>query len=95
MAILAGAIAVDQLTPQIAPIPVRIILCLVLAVIGAVLAVEAYRRWSLQEQAMRHRRELPHAWLLVAMTVVVAAAAGVFAVLILLAVTTGGSKGRA
>ena len=34
---------------------------------------------------MRHRRELPHAWLLVAMTAVVAAAAAVFAALILLA----------
>ncbi|MCH6468634.1 YidH family protein [Sinomonas terrae] len=84
MAILAGAIAVDQLTPQIAPAPVRIVLCLVLAVIGALLAVEAYRRWSLQEQAMRNKRELPHAWLLVAMTVVVAAAGAVVAVLILL-----------
>ncbi|HKU11868.1 MAG TPA: hypothetical protein VJQ61_11675 [Sinomonas sp.] len=59
MAILAGAIAVDQLTPQIAPTPVRIALCLVLAAIGALLAVEAYRRWSLQERAMRNQQELP------------------------------------
>jgi putative membrane protein len=85
MAILAGAIAIDQLTPQIAPSPVRVVLCLALAGIGALLAVEAYRRWSVQEQAIRHNRELPHAWLLVAMTAVVAAAAVVFAVLILLA----------
>ncbi len=84
MAILAGAIAVDQLTPQIAPTPVRIVLCLVLAVIGAFLAIEAYRRWSLQEQAMRQGRELPHAWLLVAMTIVVATAGAVVALLILL-----------
>lgn len=83
MAILAGAIAVDQLTPQITPPPVRIILCLVLAVIGALLALEAYRRWSLQEQAMRQKRELPHAWLLVAMTTVIALAGTVVAVLIL------------
>lgn len=83
--ILAGAIAIDQLTPQIAPPPVRISLCVGLAVIGAFLAVEANRRWSLQEQAMRRNQELPHAWLLIAMTVVIAAAAGVFALLILLA----------
>lgn len=70
MAILAGAIAVYQLTPQIAPTPVRILLCLVLALIGSPLALEAYRRWSLQEQAMRQKQELPHAWLLMAMTVV-------------------------
>ncbi|AMM34493.1 membrane protein [Sinomonas atrocyanea] len=83
MAILAGSIAIDQLTPDIAPAPVRIVLCLILAAIGALLALEAYRRWSLQEQAMRNKRELPHAWLLVAMTTVVALAALVFAILIL------------
>ena len=85
MAILAGSIAIDQLTPDIAPAPVRIALCLALAAIGALLAFEAYRRWSLQEQAMRNKRELPHAWLLVGMTVVVALAALVFAALILFA----------
>jgi putative membrane protein len=85
LAILAGAIAIDQLAPQIAPPPVRVVLCLALAGIGALLAAEAYRRWTLQEQAMRNNQELPHAWLLVAMTAVVAAAAVVFAVLILLA----------
>ncbi|MDQ0801467.1 DUF202 domain-containing protein [Arthrobacter sp. SLBN-112] len=84
MAILAGAIAVDQLTPQIAPTPVRIILCLVLAVIGTTLAMEAYRRWSLQEQAMRQKQELPHAWLLIAMTAVVALMGAIVAILILL-----------
>lgn len=84
MAILAGTIAMDQLTPQIAPPPVRIVLCVGLAVIGALLAIEAYRRWSLQEQAMRNQQELPHAWLLVAMTAVIAGAAAVFGILILL-----------
>lgn len=84
LAILAGAIAIDQLTPQIAPPPVRVVLCLALAGIGVLLAIEAYRRWSLQEQAMRNNRELPHAWLLVAITAVVGGAGAVFAVLILL-----------
>jgi putative membrane protein len=84
MAILGGTIAIDQLTPQIAPPPVRVALCAVLAVIGALLAIEAYRRWSLQEQAMRNQQELPHTWLLVAMTAVVACAAVVFGILILL-----------
>ena len=83
MAVLAGAMAIDQLTPDIAPVPIRIALCLALAAIGALLALEAYRRWSLQERAMRNKRELPHAQLLVAMTVVVALAARVFAALIL------------
>jgi putative membrane protein len=85
MAVLAGSIAIDQLTPMIAPPPVRIALCLALAVIGAFLGVEAYRRWALQEQAMRAKQELPHAWLLVFVTGIVAGAAVVFAVLIVLA----------
>lgn len=84
MAVLAGAIAIDQLAPQIAPSGVRIVVCVLLAVIGSALAVEAYRRWALQEQAMRNNQELPHAWLLIALTAVVAAAALTFAVLILI-----------
>lgn len=85
LAILAGAVAIDQLTPDIAPTPVRISLCILLAMVGAVLAAQAYARWSAQEQAMRHHRELPHSWLLIGMTIVVALAAAVFCVLILLA----------
>lgn len=85
MAVLAGAIAIDQLAPQIAPTGIRVALCVVLAVIGSALAFEAYRRWSLQEQAMRHNQELPHTWLLIAMTGVVAATALAFASLILFA----------
>lgn len=83
LALLAGAVAIDQLAPEIAPTPVRIVLCLVLAMIGAMLAIVSYRRWSQQEQAMRHNRELPHSWLMLGMTVIVSLAAIVFAVLIL------------
>ena len=83
LALLAGAVALDQLAPEIAPTAVRIILCLMLAAIGAILAVVSYRRWGHQEQAMRNEQELPHSWMLLGMTVVVAAAALVFAVLIL------------
>lgn len=82
LAILAGAIAIDQLTPQIAPAPVRMTFCLILAVIGGLLALEAYRRWALQEQAMRHNQELPHSWQLAVMAAIVACAAVGFAVLI-------------
>lgn len=84
LAILAGTIALDQLTPDIAPAPVRVGLCMALAVGGAVLAAEAYRRWALQERAMRNDEELPHGPLLAGMAIVVAAVALVFAVLILI-----------
>ncbi len=84
LALLAGAVAIDQLAPEIAPPLIRVLLCLALTVIGAVLAVVSYRRWSQQEQAMRHERALPHSWLMLGMTVIVSLAAIVFAVLILL-----------
>lgn len=83
LALLAGAVAIDQLAPEIAPPMIRIILCMVLAVIGAVLAIVSYRRWAHQEQAMRNDLELPHSWLMLGMTVIVSIAAIIFAVLIL------------
>lgn len=83
LALLAGAVALDQLAPEIAPTVIRVILCVVLAIIGAVLAIVSYRRWAHQEQAMRKDAELPHSWLMLGMTVVVSVAAIVFAVLIL------------
>ena len=83
LALLAGAVAIDQLAPEIAPPMIRMVLCMILAVIGAVLAVVSYRRWAQQEQAMRNDAELPHSWLMLGMTVIVSIAAIIFAVLIL------------
>ncbi|OFI39722.1 hypothetical protein BIU82_01320 [Arthrobacter sp. SW1] len=85
LALLAGAVAIDQLAPDIAPQTVRIILCVVLALVGAGLAFMAYRRWGLMEAAMRQDQALPFSRLLLFMTIVVAVAAFVFAVLILVA----------
>jgi putative membrane protein len=84
LALLAGAVAIDQLAPEIAPTAVRVILCMVLALIGAALAIVSYRRWAHQEQAMRNNEELPHSWLLMGVTVGVSVAALVFAILILI-----------
>ena len=81
-ALLAGAVALDQLTPNIAPALVRGILAVALAGVGAALAGLAYRRWSLAEQAMRHGRELPFSRVMLGMTLVVALAALAFAVLV-------------
>lgn len=85
LALIAGALAVDQLAPGIAPGPVRVVLCVVLAMIGAGLAALSYRRWGRMEAAMRNHRELPFSGVLLVMTVGVAAAAFVVAGLILLA----------
>lgn len=85
LALIAGALAIDQLAPEIAPAPVRITLCVILAVLGASLATLSYRRWGQMEAAMRNNRELPFSGLMLVMTVGVAAAAFTFAVLMLVA----------
>jgi len=85
LALIAGALAIDQLAPEIAPGPVRIVLCVILAFLGAGLAVLSYHRWGLMEAAMRNNRELPFSGLMLVMTIGVAAAALVFAALILVA----------
>lgn len=85
LALLAGAVAIDQLAPNIAPQPVRLVLCVVLSVIGAGLAVLSYRRWGQMEAAMRNDQALPFSRVMLFMTIVVAVAAFAFAVLILVA----------
>ena len=83
LALLAGSVAIDQLAPQFAPGAIRVVLCMLLAGVGATLAIVSYRRWGHQEKAMRQGRELPHSWMMLGMTLVVSLAALVFAVLIL------------
>jgi putative membrane protein len=85
LALIAGALAIDQLAPEIAPAPVRIVLCVILAFLGAGLAALSYRRWGLMEAAMRNNQELPFSGVMLVMTIGVAAAALVFAILILVA----------
>ncbi|GAB4099697.1 YidH family protein [Sinomonas halotolerans] len=83
LALLAGAVALDQLTPNIAPTLVRGILAVALAGVAAALAGLAYRRWALAEQAMRHGRELPFSRVMLGMTLVVTLAALVFGILVI------------
>ncbi|MGG5171624.1 YidH family protein [Pseudarthrobacter sp. J1738] len=84
LALLAGSVAIDQLAPNIAPPLVRLLLCVVLAGIGATLAVISYRRWAQTESALRRGEALPFSWILLVMTVIVALAALTFAILIIL-----------
>lgn len=85
LALIAGALAIDQLAPDIAPAPVRIALCVVLAILGAGLAALSYRRWTQMEAAMRNNQELPYSAVMRIMTVGVAVAALTIALLILVA----------
>ncbi|CAM4384650.1 MULTISPECIES: YidH family protein [Vibrio] len=58
LALLAGAIALDQLTPDLANPTIRLIISCFLCLCSGLVAIYAYRRWSLNEQAMRHNKEL-------------------------------------
>ena len=63
----------------------RIVLCVILAFLGRAWPPLSYHRWGLMEAAMRNNRELPFSAVMLVMTIGVAAAALVFAVLILAA----------
>ncbi|WP_354641287.1 YidH family protein [Kitasatospora camelliae] len=82
LALLAGAVVLDQLTPELAPRPVRAGLAVVLALSGAALGAAAYRRWARVERAMRLGLPLPYTRTMLVLTVCVALAAVVLSVLI-------------
>ncbi|GAA2744917.1 MULTISPECIES: YidH family protein [Kitasatospora] len=83
LALLAGSIALDQLTPELAPAPVRTALSVVLALGGAGLGAASYRRWLRVERAMRSGEAMPYTRIMLVLTVCVAVAAVVFSVLII------------
>ncbi len=60
LALLAGAIAVDQLTPDLANPVVRGILSAFLCACSGLLAIFAYRRWAANEASMRKKEELKY-----------------------------------
>ncbi|MFI6846041.1 DUF202 domain-containing protein [Kitasatospora sp. NBC_00085] len=82
LGLLAGGIAVDQLTPDVAPAPLRIALAVVCALGGALIGVTAYRRWARVEAAMREGAPLPRTQVLLVLSVGVAVVAAVFCGLI-------------
>lgn len=60
IALLAGAIAIDQLTPELADPLVRILLSSFLCISSGVLSLFAYKRWASNEKAMRLNLNLPY-----------------------------------
>lgn len=65
LAFMAAAIGIDQLAPNLAPSAYRSGLVMALGITAALLACYAYRRWSLNEKAMRHNADLPFPRLLI------------------------------
>jgi putative membrane protein len=60
LALLAGAVAVDQLLEPFSVPGARTALATVLALLGLLVAAVAYRRWAGTERAMRLHAPLPH-----------------------------------
>ncbi|MDN2662182.1 YidH family protein [Psychromonas sp. 14N.309.X.WAT.B.A12] len=60
LALLAGAIGLDQLTPDLANPQIRYALSAFLCICSALLAIFAYRRWAANEASMRHKKALSY-----------------------------------
>ncbi|QRG09379.1 DUF202 domain-containing protein [Xanthobacter dioxanivorans] len=83
LALIAGAIGIDQFASHLGSPQIRAVLSLVLFCAGGVLAGTAYRRWARAEQAMRHEADLPLSSLLPLLTVFTTLFAAGLAVLML------------
>ncbi len=73
LALLAGAIGIDQLMPDLADPAIRILISSFLCVCSGLLALFAYRRWAQNERAIRNNSQLTYtSFLKVISTVLVA-----------------------
>lgn len=84
LALLAGAIGIDQLTPDLADPTIRAILASFLCLCSGGIAVFAYVRWANNEKAMRHNKTLPYTRFLKVISLVMILLTGAIAVVILL-----------
>lgn len=65
LAFMAAAIGVDQLAENLAPSGAREVLVSALGITAAILAWYAWRRWSVNERAMRNEAALTYPRLLI------------------------------
>ncbi|RKF13729.1 DUF202 domain-containing protein [Alginatibacterium sediminis] len=84
LALLAGAIGIDQLAPNLARPEVRILLSLFLCIGAGLVAFYAYRRWASNEQAMRLNQEIQYTGFLKITSIVMVILAFAAALVILL-----------
>lgn len=75
LALIAGAVGIDQYASHLATPPLRLALSLFLLVVGGLLGGFAYRHWAGAERAMRHAQDLPRSLMLPLLTLVVTAIA--------------------
>lgn len=60
LALMAGAVGLEQFTPQASPPALKIALVLILLAAGASMGFLAWRRWRKNEYAMRMEQDLPY-----------------------------------
>jgi len=83
LALLAGAVAIDQFVTTVEYPFIRIGLAIILAIIAGVLAISAFLRWRANEKAMLEGRALPYNHLLSIIAILVLIAATCFVMLFL------------
>ena len=84
LALDAGALVIVQLLPDVATSGWRRAAAVGLALLGLVIVLAGYRRWSLNQRAMRQGRPLPGTWMTPVLAVTVAAASAVAVLMVLL-----------
>lgn len=72
LALIAGAVGIDQFASHLGSPLTRLSLALVLFCAGGALAASAYTRWARAERAMRHEADLPRSLLLPALATLTA-----------------------
>ena len=77
LALLAGGIALNELTDTFATETTRILLAVVAVVLSLVLAVSGFARWRQVQDAMRRGLPLPHPWAVPLLATGMAVMAGV------------------
>lgn len=84
LALLAGAVAIDQLTPNLAPPMYRELISAGLTLFAGFVSFYAYRRWRDNEKSMRFNRELNYTRFLAVISFAVLALALGFIVILAL-----------
>jgi putative membrane protein len=82
LALLAGGIALDELTGRFATRQVRTALATAAVVLSLLLAVSSFVRWRQVQSAMEEGRPLPHPWAIPLLATALAAVAGAAALAI-------------
>ena len=82
LALLAGGIALNEITGPFSTETTRTALAVVAVVLSLLLAVSSFVRWRQVQRAMRRGQPLPHPWAVPVLATGMALVAGVVAVVI-------------